>query len=99
MKSRIFNFAVDIDVGEESIVATDGGRYDIYVSLRLRRSVYWDEPDCEVRRCSWFFKADSDARFSPYTEEFSETLEEHYKNAALTGNWHCRYVSIDRRKY
>ena len=32
------------------IVQTDGGRYDIDISNRLRTAVYWEEPPSPVRR-------------------------------------------------
>lgn len=42
---------------------------------RIRSAVYWEEEPTEVRRCSWFYKGDSDSRFIPYSEEFSDKLE------------------------
>lgn len=41
----------------------------------------------EVRRCSWFFKS-SDTRYYPYDEQTSALLEEEYKMAAMSGEWH-----------
>lgn len=60
---------------ENVIVCTDGGRYDVQLYDRIRTSVYWEEEPTEVRRCSWFYKGDTDSRFIPYSEEFSEKLE------------------------
>lgn len=60
---------------ESVIVRTDGGRYDVQLYDRIRTAVYWEEEPTEVRRCSWFYKGDSDSRFIPYSEEFSEKLE------------------------
>lgn len=57
------------------IVCTDGGRYDVQLYDRLRTAVYWEEEPTEVRRCSWFYKGDTDSRFIPYSEEFSDKLE------------------------
>ena len=57
------------------VLGTDGGRYDVYLYDRMRKAVYWDEEPAEVRRCTWFYKGDTDSRFIPYTEEFSEKLE------------------------
>ena len=56
-------------------MSTDGGRYDVQLYDRMRTAVYWEEDPTEVRRCSWFYKGDTDSRFIPYSEEFSEKLE------------------------
>lgn len=42
---------------------------------RVRTAVFWEEEPTEVRRCSWFYKGDTDSRFIPYSEDFSEKLE------------------------
>lgn len=60
---------------ESVVLGTDGGRYDVYLYDRVRRAVYWAEEPAEVRRCTWFYKGDTDSRFIPYTEEFSDKLE------------------------
>lgn len=57
------------------IVRTDGGRYDVQLYDRLRTAVYWEEEPTEVRRCTWFYKGDTDSRFIPYSEDFSDKLE------------------------
>lgn len=75
---------------ESVIVRTDGGRYDVQLYDRIRTAVYWEEEPTEVRRCSWFYKGDSDSRFIPYSEEFSEKLEAEYKKAVSTNQWHRR---------
>ncbi|XP_051049092.1 SEC23-interacting protein isoform X2 [Phodopus roborovskii] len=75
---------------ESVVLATDGGRYDVYLYDRMRKSVYWEEEPAEVRRCTWFYKGDTDSRFIPYTEEFSEKLEAEYKKAVTTNQWHRR---------
>ncbi|XP_048060870.1 SEC23-interacting protein [Megalobrama amblycephala] len=75
---------------ENVIVCTDGGRYDVQLYDRIRTSVYWEEEPTEVRRCSWFYKGDTDSRFIPYSEEFSEKLEAEYKKAVTTNQWHRR---------
>ncbi|KAM6186741.1 SEC23-interacting protein [Rhynchocyon petersi] len=75
---------------ESVVLGTDGGRYDVYLYDRVRKPVYWDEEPAEVRRCTWFYKGDSDSRFIPYTEEFSEKLEAEYKKAVTTSQWHRR---------
>ncbi|KAM3862681.1 SEC23-interacting protein [Diretmus argenteus] len=75
---------------ENVIVCTDGGRYDVQLYDRLRTAVYWEEEPTEVRRCTWFYKGDSDSRFIPYSEEFSDKLEAEYKKAVSTNQWHRR---------
>lgn len=75
---------------ESVIVRTDGGRYDVQLYDRIRSAVYWEEEPTEVRRCSWFYKGDSDSRFIPYSEEFSDKLEAEYKKAVSTNQWHRR---------
>lgn len=75
---------------ESVVVSTAGGRYDVCLYDREMKAVYWEEEDLEVRRCSWFYKGDSDSRFVPYTEDFSERLEAEYKKAVTTNQWHRR---------
>uniref|UniRef100_A0AAR2J952 DDHD domain-containing protein n=1 Tax=Pygocentrus nattereri TaxID=42514 RepID=A0AAR2J952_PYGNA len=75
---------------ENVIVSTDGGRYDVQLYDRTRTAVYWEEEPAEVRRCTWFYKGDSDSRFIPYSEEFCEKLEAEYKKAVSTNQWHRR---------
>uniref|UniRef100_A0A672P2E9 DDHD domain-containing protein n=1 Tax=Sinocyclocheilus grahami TaxID=75366 RepID=A0A672P2E9_SINGR len=75
---------------ENVIVCTDGGRYDVQLYDRSRTAVYWEEEPTEVRRCTWFYKGDTDSRFIPYSEEFSEKLEAEYKKAVTTNQWHRR---------
>ncbi|XP_031731709.1 SEC23-interacting protein [Anarrhichthys ocellatus] len=73
---------------ENVIIRTDGGRYDVQLYDRMRTAVYWEEEPTEVRRCSWFYKGDTDSRFIPYSEEFSDKLEAEYKKAVSTNQWH-----------
>ncbi|XP_067857125.1 phospholipase DDHD2-like isoform X2 [Heptranchias perlo] len=68
-------------------VATDGGRYDVFLARRMRHAVYWQEAPTEVRRCSWFSKGEKDSRFNPYTEDLSEQIEKTYKEAVVTNEW------------
>ncbi|XP_063163309.1 SEC23-interacting protein isoform X2 [Candoia aspera] len=75
---------------ENVVLSTDGGRYDVYLYDRVRKAVYWEEEQSEVRRCTWFYKGDKDSRFIPYTEDFSEKLEGEYKKAVTTDQWHRR---------
>ncbi|KAJ8248415.1 hypothetical protein GJAV_G00241790 [Gymnothorax javanicus] len=75
---------------ESVVVRTDGGRYDVQLYDRLRSAVFWEEEPSEVRRCTWFYKGDTDSRFIPYSEEFSDKLESEYKKAVFTNQWHRR---------
>ncbi|XP_008579424.1 PREDICTED: SEC23-interacting protein isoform X2 [Galeopterus variegatus] len=75
---------------ESVVLGTDGRRYDVHLYDRVRKAVYWEEDPAEVRRCTWFYKGDTDSRFIPYTEEFSEKLEAEYKKAVTTNQWHRR---------
>ncbi|CAB1343401.1 unnamed protein product, partial [Coregonus sp. 'balchen'] len=75
---------------ENVIVRTEGGRYDVQLYDRVRTAVFWEEEPTEVRRCTWFYKGDTDSRFIPYSEEFSEKLEGEYKKAVSTNQWHRR---------
>ncbi|XP_053548631.1 SEC23-interacting protein isoform X2 [Bombina bombina] len=75
---------------ESVVVSTDGGRYDIYLYDRERKAVFWEEADSEIRRCSWFYKGDTDSKFVPYSEDFSEKLEAEYKKAVTSNQWHRR---------
>ncbi|XP_068582326.1 SEC23-interacting protein [Cebidichthys violaceus] len=75
---------------ENVIRRTDGGRYDVQLYDRMRTAVYWEEEPTEVRRCSWFYKGETDSRFIPYSEEFSDKLEAEYKKAVSTNQWHRR---------
>ncbi|KAM4033722.1 SEC23-interacting protein [Anomaloglossus baeobatrachus] len=75
---------------ESVVVSTAGGRYDVCLYDREMKAVYWEEEDSEVRRCSWFYKGDTDSRFIPYSEDFSEKLEVEYKKAVSSNQWHRR---------
>ena len=57
------------------LVPTDGGRYDVDLHARTRSAIYWSEPPSLVRRCSWFYKGDSDRWYLPYTEDVAARLE------------------------
>ncbi|XP_062371806.1 phospholipase DDHD2-like [Sardina pilchardus] len=72
---------------EESVVAVEGGRYDVRMTERLRYAVYWDQAPSEVRRCTWFFKGNEDPRYMPYPESFSDRLEDAYMIAVTLGEW------------
>ncbi|NXN94693.1 DDHD2 Phospholipase, partial [Rhinopomastus cyanomelas] len=78
------------------VVPTSGGRYDVDLQKRQRVAVYWDEEVSEVRRCTWFYKGDKDNKYIPYSEAFSEELEEAYRIAVTTDEWKKRLESPNR---
>ncbi|OWR50376.1 triglyceride lipase, partial [Danaus plexippus plexippus] len=80
------------DLNENTVVATDGGRFDVNVVGRLRIPVYWSEKPTNVMRCSWFYKGNIDARYVPYAESVAEKLEEEYHHGVTTGEWHRRLM-------
>lgn len=62
-------------LNEETVVATDGSRYDVNIKKRQRIAVYWEEEKSVVRRCSWFSKGTADTCFTPYEEGIAAQLE------------------------
>lgn len=77
----------------EKTVPTDGGRYDVNILRRQRSPVYWEDATTEVRRCSWFHKG-NDGRYTPYEENIATLLEEEYRIAFETNQWH-RKVELE----
>eukprot|EP00057_Strongylocentrotus_purpuratus_P034703 XP_796242.3 PREDICTED: phospholipase DDHD2 [Strongylocentrotus purpuratus] len=77
------------------IISTNGGRYDVSLSERLRFAIYWDEQPSPVRRCTWFYKSDSENRFIPYEEQMANMLEEEYRTASMQNQWHRRLELSD----
>ncbi|NXI15022.1 DDHD2 Phospholipase, partial [Irena cyanogastra] len=78
------------------VVPTSGGRYDVHLRARQRVAVYWEEEPSQVRRCTWFYKGDKDSKFVPYSESFSEELEEAYMIAMTLGEWKKKLESPNR---
>lgn len=74
----------------EQIVSTDGGRFDVNIELRIKTPVYWKGEPIEARRCSWFYKASTSAKYLPYQEHIAANLEAEYKNCFETKKWHKR---------
>ncbi|XP_049572662.1 phospholipase DDHD2 isoform X2 [Syngnathus scovelli] len=72
---------------EEVVVAVEGERYDVHVKERKCYAVYWEQKPIEVRRCTWFSKGDKDMRFTPYSEDFSNSLEDAYMIAVTLDEW------------
>ena len=64
-----------LDVVNQVLVPTDGGRYDVDLHARKRLSVYWAEPESQVRRSSWFYKGQDDRWYIPYDEQTAYQLE------------------------
>ncbi|NXK66165.1 DDHD2 Phospholipase, partial [Sylvietta virens] len=81
---------------DDVVVPTSGGRYDVHLRTRQRVAVYWDEEVSQVRRCTWFYKGDKDNKFIPYSESFSEELEEAYMIAVTLGEWKRKLESPNR---
>lgn len=61
---------------------------------RQRNPVYWEGKTTEVRRCSWFHKGSSDGRYTPYEENIATRLEEEFKIAFESNQWH-RKVELE----
>ncbi|KFP15476.1 Phospholipase DDHD2, partial [Egretta garzetta] len=81
---------------EDVVVPTSGGRYDVHLKKRQRVAVYWEEEVSEVRRCTWFYKGDKDNKYIPYSETFSEELEEAYMTAVTLDEWKKKLESPSR---
>ncbi|GBM65665.1 SEC23-interacting protein [Araneus ventricosus] len=77
--------------GDNSLVHTDGGRYDVYIDERVKKSVYFDSKDLPVRRGTWFYHNGTSSRYRPYTEETAKILEQHYYNCVTSGQWQRRF--------
>ncbi|KAM6342047.1 triacylglycerol hydrolase DDHD2 [Podargus strigoides] len=78
------------------VVPTSGGRYDVHLGRRQRVAVYWEEEVSEVRRCTWFYKGEKDNKYIPYSETFSEELEEAYMIAVTLDEWKKKLESPNR---
>lgn len=63
------------DQCNESVIATDGSRFDVYLNQRIRKPVYWSDNTTDVRRCSWFLRNSNGSNFIPYSENIATLLE------------------------
>ncbi|KFO93431.1 Phospholipase DDHD2, partial [Buceros rhinoceros silvestris] len=81
---------------DDLVVPASGGRYDVHLQKRQRLAVYWEEEVSEVRRCTWFYKGDKDNKYIPYSETFSEELEEAYRIAVTLDEWKKKLESPSR---
>lgn len=86
------------DLVPETLVATDGGRYDVDILRRERTPVYWQGTANDVKRCSWFYKRPSESRYVPHDETIANKLEEEYKNACDQNHWN-RKIDLSNGEY
>lgn len=63
------------DQCNETVIPTDGSRFDVYLNQRIRKPVYWSDKPTIVRRCSWFLRNRSGSNFIPYDESIATLLE------------------------
>ncbi|KAF5301230.1 hypothetical protein FQA39_LY10816 [Lamprigera yunnana] len=75
-------------IGIEKIVSTDGGRFEVNLSFRERRPIYWIATISEIRRCSWFYKTNFSSHFIPFDEDVAEILENEFQRGYETNVWH-----------
>ena len=61
---------------QSSSVLIDHGRYEALVQERKVRCVYWEEPNWELRRSSWFYRAVDNVTIEPFSEVDAQTIEE-----------------------
>eukprot|EP00794_Sanderia_malayensis_P004232 gene4232-4795_t len=71
----------------KAVVPTHGGRYDVDLDSFKREAVYWTEVKTNVRRCTWFYRGESEVKLIPYEENISELLESEYKLISENGLW------------
>ncbi|XP_036221453.2 nascent polypeptide-associated complex subunit alpha, muscle-specific form isoform X2 [Bactrocera oleae] len=89
--SALLEITLTMGSNAPNIVAVEGGRYDVNISERTKTPVYWESTPIEVRRCSWFFKG-TDSKMVPYEESIADLLENEYKQAVESGEWHKKIV-------
>ena len=82
--------AYGVSSSSNESVSVDGGRFDVNISQRIKTAVYWVEDPIPIRRCSWFYKSNSDGRWNPYDEETAARLEAEYCDAVTSGRWNRR---------
>jgi len=70
------------------IVSTDGGRYDVFLNKRIRKTIYWDEEDSLVLRGTWCYRHNQGQISNlPFDEEVASVLESRYQQACLENVW------------
>ena len=60
---------------EQTVVATNGGRFDVNLGDMTRKPVYWKGKKSDVRRSTWFYRGESEVKLIPYDQHVSELLE------------------------
>merc|ERR1719244_1539315 len=73
-------------------VAVEGTRWDVHLSSRVKRPVYWTGADLEVRRASWFHRSTAEGRWLPYEEQLAARLEEEFLAAVRNSRWQTKVV-------
>ncbi|PRD22499.1 UNVERIFIED_CONTAM: Sec23ip [Trichonephila clavipes] len=58
-----------LEAAFQKVVPTDGGRYDVYLDSRVKKSVYFEGKDLHVRRSTWFYYNGTSSRCKPYDED------------------------------
>ncbi|XP_049311363.1 mucin-17 [Bactrocera dorsalis] len=89
--SALLEITLTMGSNAPNIVAVEGGRYDVNISEHTKTPVYWESTPIEVRRCSWFYKG-TDSKMVPYEESIADLLENEYKQAVESGEWHKKIV-------
>jgi len=78
--------------GAAGPIAVEGTRWDVQVAARVKRPVYWVGEEQEVRRCTWFHRTSTEARWLPYEEAAAGRLEQEYLRACRSGQWGVKLV-------
>ncbi|KAK3727045.1 hypothetical protein QZH41_012545 [Actinostola sp. cb2023] len=84
--------------GEDRIVPTNGGRYDVNLEKRARGAVYWEEPITVVRRCTWFYRGEGGTKLIPYDEELADKLENEFQSTVRHNLWPKR-IDLSEGEY
>lgn len=71
---------------DREIIATNGNRFDVNLTKRIRTPVYWDDEPNEIRRSKWFYLPEQEGRFIPYDEQMNEILEVQKKKTFVVIN-------------
>ncbi|KAJ0184251.1 hypothetical protein K1T71_000674 [Dendrolimus kikuchii] len=74
------------DLNENTLVATDGGRYDVNIVGRIRTPVYWSD---KPTNCKYVYLNFTVLSFVCFTY-IARLLE--YRHGVTTGEWHRRLV-------
>ena len=75
-------------IQNNTVVSTDGGRYDVDLLKKTRTAVYWDEVSTHVRRASWFFRPEGSSKLVPFEEDIADRLEV-FMSAFAGSEWCC----------